>query len=324
MQAQTKLALMGVARRLSDRLPDTLARGARGVGHLVVDGQGERKSALRQLQYAVLHRTSPVLAAPFGAGELLVDSRDREIGRTVFVTGGYERWHMRAAVEHLCSMGRDPAGRLFVDVGANIGTSTVDALVHFGFGRAVCFEPAVRNARLLRANLAWNGLDERAVVHQIALSDIEGTGVLLHSPTNSGDHRFSTGRTSAPAPAGGGLEEPAACRRLDAFVEEGVIDPSDVGLVWIDAQGHEPNILHGARRLLDAKVPVVLEYCPWMLGPSIVDLDAEIARFFSIVVPLNPAAGGGQKDEVLRTPRDLPDLARRFAQRGYADLLLLP
>ena len=289
----------------------------------MVDGRGERKSALRQLQYAVLRRTSPVLAAPFGVGELLVDARDREIGRTVFVTGGYERWHMQTAVEHLRAVGRDPAGRLFVDVGANIGTSTVDALVHFGFGRAVCFEPAVRNARLLRANLAWNGLDERAVVHQIALSDVEGTGVLLHSPTNSGDHRFNPSRTVAPA-AGGGLEEPAGCRRLDAFVDEGDIDPSDVGLVWIDAQGHEPNILRGARRLLDARVPVVLEYCPWILGPSIADLDAEIARSFSTVVPLNPAAGGGRKDEAPLTPRDLPDLARRFAQRGYADLLLLP
>lgn len=321
MQAQTKLALLGVARRLSDRLPGTLARGVRGIGRLVVDGQGERKSAVRQLQYAVLRRTSPVLAAPFGAGELLVDSQDHEIGRTVFVTGGYERWHMRAAVEHLRSVGRDPAGRLFVDVGANIGTSTVDALVHFGFGSAVCFEPAVGNARLLRANLVWNGLDQRAVVHQIALSDVEGTGVLLRSSTNSGDHRFSLSRTVAP---GDELEEPAACRPLDAFVDDGVINPSDIGLLWIDAQGHEPNILRGARRLLDARVPVVLEYWPSILGPTIADLDAEIARFFSTVIPLNPAAARGRREEATLTPGDLPALAHRFAHRGYADLLLLP
>lgn len=324
MQAQTKLALLGVARRLSDRLPDTLARGARGVGRLVLDGQGERKSALRQLEYALLRRSSPVLAAPFGAGELLVDARDHEIGRTVFVTGGYERWHMQAAVDHLRTMGRDPAGRLFVDVGANIGTSTVDALVHFGFGSAVCFEPAMRNARLLRANLLWNELDQRAVVHQIALSDVEGSGVLKHSPTNSGDHRFSPSRNGSSAKAGDGLQEPAECRRLDAFVDDGVIDPSDIGLLWIDAQGHEPHILRGAQRVLDAKVPVVLEYCPWVLGPSIADLDAEITRSFSTVIPLNPAAAGGRRQEAALTPLDLPALAHRFAHRGYADLLLLP
>jgi len=309
-----KLAFIGVAQRWSDRLPPRWARRARDLGKIAVDHRGERRKAFRHVQYELVRRASPVLAAPFGPGQLLVDAQDDEIGRTVYVSGGYERWHMEAAITHLRAIGLDPAGKVFVDVGANIGTSTIDALVQFGFGRAVCFEPAPDNARLLRVNLVWNDLDGRATVHPVAISDRDGCGVLARSPTNSGDHRFTAGRDGDDQ-----------CRRLDFYVESGALDPSLVGLVWIDAQGHEAHVLRGAAALLTARAPVVLEYCPWILGGGarVAELDELIARHFRTIVNLNLAAEGRTAEMVL-APADLPALARQFATRGYADLLLLP
>jgi FkbM family methyltransferase len=221
---------------------------------------------------------------------------------------------MEAAVGELRAAGLDPTGKLFIDVGANIGTSTIDALLHFGFGRAVCFEPDADNVRLLRANLVLNQLDERATVHALAVSNRDGFGTLQRSPTNSGDHRFST--------ENGAGRGQVACARLDRFVEEGAVDAGQVGLVWIDAQGHEPQILAGATRLLEAQVPVVLEYCPWLLGESIQDLDQTIAARYSAIVDLGRAADG--LPDAHLTPEGLPALGRQFARRGYADLLLLP
>lgn len=319
MRPQKKRAFIGVARRLSDRLPDPLAQRVRNLGTMVIDGRGERKSTLRLVQYEVLRRATPVLAAPFGPVQLLVGAEDNEIGRTVFVTGGYERWHMEAAIDHLSSVGRPTAGKVFVDVGANIGTSTIDALVLYGFDRAVSFEPAVENLRLLRANLLWNGLDHRADVYPVALSDSDGTGVLLRSERNSGDQRFTAATCGVP----GAVEEPAECKRLDSFVESGAIDVAQIGLVWIDAQGHEPNVLRGATRVLGADVPVVVEYCPWILGEAIGELDDQIARSFSSIVNLN-AASAAMLEKVDLTADDLPALARRLGGRGHADLLLLP
>ncbi len=311
MRPGKKLAFIGVAQRWSDRLPPRWGRRARDLGKIVLDHRGERRKAWRHVQYEMARRTTPLLAASFGRGQLLVDSQDDEIGRTVFVSGGYERWHMQAAVDHLRAVGLDPTGKQFVDVGANIGTSTVDALVQFGFSRAVCFEPATDNARLLRVNLAWNDLDGRADVYTVAVSDRDGYGVLQRSATNSGDHRFSADLVGADE-----------CRRLDSFVDAGAIDPSLVGLVWIDAQGHEPNVLRGAKAILDARVPVVLEYCPWILGDAIADLDAVIADHFRTIVNLNLAAEG-RTGEMMMTVPGLAALARQFATRGYADLLLL-
>ncbi len=312
MRPDNRLAFIGVAQRLSDRLPPRWGRRARDVGKIALDHRGHRRTAFRHVQYELARRASPLLAAPFGPGQLLVDSQDDEIGRTVFVSGGYERWHMEAAVRRLRATGHDPTGKVFVDVGANIGTSTVDALAQFGFGRAVCFEPAADNVRLLRVNLVWNGLDGRAQVYAHAVSDRNGVGSLSRSADNSGDHRFTAEGTGGDA-----------CRTLDSLVQAGHIDPDAVGLLWIDAQGHEPHVLRGAGALLAAQVPVVIEYCPWVLGAGLADLDALIARHFGSIVNLNVAAEG-RRDGMALEASDLPALARRFAHRGYADLLLLP
>lgn len=313
MRPGSKLALIGVGQRLSDRLPERWGRRARDLGKIALNYRGQRKHAFRHVQYELVRRASPVLAAPFGAGQLLVDAQDDEIGRTVFVSGGYERWHMEAAVSHLRAAGQDPTGKVFVDIGANIGTSTVDALAQFGFGRAVCFEPAPENVRLLRVNLVWNELDTRAAVHAVAVSDHDGRGELRLSDTNAGDHRFAAGSA--------GSDE---CRRLDFFVDTGVLDPGAIGLVWIDTQGHEPHVLRGASQILAAGVPIVLEYCPWILGDGIGELDALIGRHFGTILNLNTAAERPGDTAAWLSADDLPALGRQFARRGYADLLLLP
>lgn len=319
----TKWALVGAAQGLSDHLPGQWGRRAREIGKFALNHDGYRSAGLRSLRFGALRRSAPVLAAPFGAGWLLVGTRDREIGRTIYLSGGYERSHMAVAVEWLAASGHDPSGTCFVDVGANIGTSTVDALMRFGFSRAVCFEPDATNVRLLRMNLVLNDLDERATVHAVAVSDRDGEGSLRLSSTNWGDHRFTA------VPGGPGPDqlqaEPAdvlvPCRTLDHFVATGALDPASVGLLWIDAQGHEPQVLGGAARLLAAGVPAVVEYCPWLLRDSITALDEVIQRTYRTVVVLSEA-GRGADPRI--TPADLGGLARRYQRRGYADLLLLP
>ena len=49
---------------------------------------------------------------------------------------------------------------LFIDIGANIGTSTIAALALPMFDSAVCCEPETENFRMLGANLALNDLDD--------------------------------------------------------------------------------------------------------------------------------------------------------------------
>ena len=52
-------------------------------------------------------------------------------------------------------------GRSFVDVGANIGTTTIPALLSHGFETAVAIEPEPENVRVLRMNVLLNDLEDR-------------------------------------------------------------------------------------------------------------------------------------------------------------------
>ncbi|MCA1690676.1 MAG: FkbM family methyltransferase [Actinobacteria bacterium] len=250
-----------------------------------------------------------------------MDSDDEVIGRGVFITGGFERVYMDTALTFLKSNGRTAGpGTTFVDVGANIGTSTVDALLHFGFARAVCFEPDGHNFRLLRANLSLNGLDGRARATCLALSSHDGEAVLERSSRNFGDHRILP--LAASYAGDPGPEGLVACARFDSLVARGEIDVGAIGMIWIDAQGHETFVLEGAQTAVEAGVPIVVEYWPKALGETCARFDDLVRRDYTAVVDLRRLAAGVTDGSILETG-DIGCLRMRYPERHLTDLLLL-
>lgn len=94
---------------------------------------------------------------------------------------------------------------LVVDIGANIGTTSL-AAVEFGADRVIALEPELRNFRLLRANVALNGLEERVTTFNVAIGATRGTATLHVSPRNSGDHRVV--KTESCSGAGVAMDTP--------------------------------------------------------------------------------------------------------------------
>jgi FkbM family methyltransferase len=152
---------------------------------------------------------------------------------------------------------RDNGGRTgptFVDVGAHIGTSTVSALAHHGFERAVAIEPDPDNLRLLRANLALNDMDERVRVVPAAVSAAPGTASFTRRDPDTGPAYWTKGRiTEEPAPDALVVDVVT----LDGLAEQGIVDPDDAGLLWLDCQKHEAAALQAAGRFLEHGVPIV-------------------------------------------------------------------
>jgi len=167
----------------------------------------------------------------------------------------------RCAMTVAALLGQDAiAGRLLIDVGANIGSTTINALHDGLFGHVLAIEPDPENFETLRLNLLLNGLEARATAIQAAASDVDGELSLVVNPTRSGKHRIASGDERASGAAEEKLT--VAAVTLDSLGEEGVYDPADVGLVWIDAEGHEGHILGGATELTRRSVPVVFEWDP--------------------------------------------------------------
>ena len=153
------------------------------------------------------------------------------------------------AVETLTASGRCEQLRHLVDVGANFGTTSVAALVHHGFERVVAIEPDPENLRLLRANLALNGVEDLATVVPAAASASEGSAAFRRG-FSEGVWKSGSGRLGA-AEAGG---VSVATVSLDSVVAGSGLDLTRT-LLWIDVQGHEPEVLEGATALLRASCP---------------------------------------------------------------------
>lgn len=184
-------------------------------------------------------RTTRLLGVESGGNEFVVRTNDSSIGRKLFVKQARpEMSVLRQAMEIT-----GPPRGTFVDVGANIGTVVITALA-LGFDRAVAVEPGPENARLLRANLALNGMQDRCRVVEAAATNAIGAVSLKLNKQGGG--------RNAIAP--GGIE--VAGVTLDSLAVE------DPGMVWLDVQGHEGHALDGASALLAYRAPLVFEYHP--------------------------------------------------------------
>ncbi|UUY05676.1 FkbM family methyltransferase [Svornostia abyssi] len=262
--------------------------------------------------------TTPLLGVDTPVGTFVTRTADRGVGRVLFSRS--ERGEMallRDAVALLADRGASPRP-VFIDCGANIGTTTVPALTTMGFSRAIVFEPEPSNFRLLKANLALNDLDTRVIAHRAAVSSEPGSAHLRLHPRNSGAH-------SIRKDAGTRNEDttPVTLTTVDAAVAAAALDPSDIGLLWLDVQGHEAAALQGARAVLAAGAPVVLELHPAMLTKAggLEDLYVLAAEYHAGFADMRRAR---HETPAIRPIAELRAAVSELGDQSFTDVLLLP
>ena len=223
-------------------------RGRRALRRAVLEPLLVGRPVLRDTVMHALAARGHFVFCDLGDARFFVDPSDRVVGAWLMWHGGWQRREIDQAIAVLAASGRLAAGAVFVDVGANIGTHTVYALRTGRFGRAVAFEPEPKNARLLRMNIETNGLADAVTVVAKAAGEGEATATLYLHPRNKGAHAIG-----AP-PSDDGLDriEVPVVRVETALADLGLTTPQ-IGLIWIDAEGHEPQIIRGLGRLLDAR-----------------------------------------------------------------------
>ena len=253
-------AIRSVSRRSTASLPVMPRR----VLQCLLNYRGQRSAYARDMFYRLAGRFTPMVLADTGPLAYVVPTGDAYLGSSLFTSGAFDADYLPRVLRLLNRLGIAPCtGKTFVDVGANIGTTTVPALAACGFSNAVAIEPEPRNFQLLRINLILNQLEERVRCLNMALSDSPGQAPMKRSHWNCGDHRVLVDR---PTAAEDTID--VCLTTFDSLVRDGSLRLEEVGLVWMDTQGHEGHILSGASTLLASDIPVLTEFCPALLRQS--------------------------------------------------------
>ncbi len=147
-------------------------------------------------------------------------------------------------------------GDLFVDVGANIGFYTV--LAARRGARVQAFEPAAQARAVCEHNARLNGVQARTTVSRAACGAAPGVA------------RFTTGLDIRNHIAGSeepGVDVPVTTLD-DELANEG---DAEVTMLKIDAEGHDLDVLRGARGAVERLRPVILIEI-WLGGARVREL----------------------------------------------------
>ncbi len=215
------------------------------------------RPTLRDTVMHALAARGHLVFCDLGDVKFFVDPSDRVVGAWAMWHGGWQRRELEQAVSVLAAAGRLTPRSVFVDVGANIGTHAVYALRTGHFARAVAFEPEPRNVRLMEMNFAANNVAGATQVITKAAGAAAGTATLHLHPRNKGAHAIG----GPPSDDGAGRIDVPMVRVDDALASIG-ISAQQVGLVWVDVEGYEPQALRGLSALMRRRVPVVFEFTP--------------------------------------------------------------
>jgi FkbM family methyltransferase len=290
------------ARRLLGRAPDG------GVPQTVIEELAGAEQRWREQLLPLVGRAAPYLGVELDGSIVFFSTRDAKLARRLFARPDLRRdtIHLRRALAALTAAGLPEARGTFVDVGAHIGTTSLAAVLQHGFARAVAIEPAPENFLLLRLNVVANGLEDAVHPLEAFASATEGIAELDVGAPSSELHGV------VPEGAAGRRIHRARMTTLDALAADGTIDPEDVGLLWIDVEGHELDVLDGASALLDRGVPVAMEMCPEKLARAgrLEDAPRLIESRYTHVLDLRrPVAAGPELVEA----REVRRLLERYA-----------
>jgi FkbM family methyltransferase len=282
-------------------------------------GTAEWRRTWRKARWLALrHFGVEEIVLPFDGMQLTARTADHAVGCQVYIDGHFGRDEFRRALQLVADAGLFRRARpLFVDVGANIGTHTLYALKSGRFGRVISIEPEPGNFELLRRNRLLNGF-AAADAYNVALSNVRGTGRLVLSARNFGDHRVLRDAHGMQAAATAEIE----LIDFGTLIQLARLDCEAATMFWIDTQGHEYEVLTGIPAALLRANPFVIEYWPAQLrrNGTLEALDGLLARVAKRFIVLQD---GRQLQSAAEISALAAELMRDKFGRDQVDLLCL-
>lgn len=261
-----------------------------------------------------------VRTVTFGrGGHIWTTDLGDEIGRSLWLSGGYETEEIEAVLDWL---GLSDRGTGWIaDVGANIGTTTIP-FSDAGY-RVLAVEPVPSTFAMLTSNVAANDANDRVRCVHCAVSADAGE-LEMWTGFGSGQAEIAVdGREPALSRWGDKVDlASVSARPLGEIIADHEIDPGELALVWADVQGTETAVILSAVECWAAGVPLYLEVDPMSLDlHDGIDafLEAAATHFTTFLT---------RSDLIGRRPprpiADFPGFVRSIDATSYSDALLIP
>lgn len=164
--------------------------------------------------------------------------------------------------------GSNSSGGIFLDIGANIGTTSIYVNKRLlPQIKVYAFEPDEQNYTLLKANAELNGCTN-FVAEKIALSNSSAKLVMEVNKTNRGGNAVIGELCNGQATQSTTQTDSADNEIVDAitladYMQQHNISAEQIDYIWIDVEGHEPQVIEGAMPILrQKKIPLFMEFTP--------------------------------------------------------------
>lgn len=246
-----------------------------------------------------------------------VDMGD-EIGWSIYTDGRYGGEEIDAVIAWLGEQHRSTV----VDVGANVGTTTIP-FAKAGYN-VVAIEPVPTTFAMLSRNIEDNGFGSQVCCVNRAISATSrrvdmwvtmGSGLseLAVGAQEPGFSQFGVPMKQRITVDGGPLG--------DLLRSEGV-ETDDIALVWSDAQGSEPYVVETGAHLWNSGVPLYLEVFPTLLGAHReIDVFIEqVEKVFGQFLTRDALVGRGNPLDI----RSFRNFVTGMTGLSYSDALLIP
>jgi len=180
----------------------------------------------------------------------LLNSRDW-ISLKLFIDRSFDYSILNKATKLL---GKKHLRSTLINIGAHLGSSCIPAVKENKFANSIVFEPTKKTYKLLKANILLNDVDDRIQAYNLALSNKKTKLYLAINKGNVGGNYIAINKS-----------------KHTEIVKSDILDNYTYNLnknntlIFMDVEGHEPNVFLGAKKTIKKKIPFVFEFYPALL-----------------------------------------------------------
>lgn len=204
----------------------------------------------------------------------LFDTKDTAISSKTFCTGktySEEEIQIFFRLTEKYYGFRPQDGGIFLDIGANIGTTSVYVAKSYKDTlKVISFEPDPYNYKFLRINVILNDC-ENIVIENIGLSNRSEKKDMIVFFENRGRNRMLSPASGPLSQGDSTIEVQAIC--LDKYILNHDIEKDSIRYIWIDTEGYEPYVVAGMSDLLsNRKIPLFIEFTNNIMNDDMFEL----------------------------------------------------